>query len=455
MDKNKTKEYVAKFPIKSITKYLHQRKIYDTSELKELQASIQTTGQIDPIHVSKDEKGHYTLLAGWRRLQTVKKIGHTEISAFIYTGLTTLDQVDIALVEQVHHADMSDWDIAHFLAYYRKENPDMKLEEIASRVQKSISWVSLKLEVLKDTLPIQKAVEAEKVTEQQARLLRQLPEKLQEETVKAVEGKTVKETREIVNKTKEDNKADVLKLTLQEKQDKLKEIEDAEKELEKVKSDMSKLEGEVKALTVENKEVSGILKTVEEIEKEYLPTQRELNTVRAEITESKKLLPSYSIGDLEKDRSNIDKEIAKVQVEIDKLTAQLKKLRKDKTTKEQDRNLTQSKIGEYTSRQRKIASLETMEKQLTKRFERVTEKVGDKVKDYEKLKAKLDEHERKILDERLEKQKELNNMDKARATLQGKINNRKALETDISKLQQEIDILLDAEKVEPEKVEQV
>lgn len=81
-----------------------QRK--DLGDLSELMASIQTHGLINAIAVSEDA-GHYTLIAGERRLNACHKLGMSTIPAHVMQEIDRIDHLLLELDENDKRADLT------------------------------------------------------------------------------------------------------------------------------------------------------------------------------------------------------------------------------------------------------------------------------------------------------------------------------------------------------------
>ena len=433
------RKFKAEFPIEAIESWIYERQIIEKSALDEIQRSIRRSGVVTPIILRKQKDGTIQGLGGFLRTTACNGTGISKLPAFIYSGIDDLTAMDICLIDNVQHAEMSDWDIANCLKLYREG--DLKLEEIATRIQKSPSWISQKLAVLDDTVEIQEAVETGGITEAQARYVRRLPKELHEKAVEEVSGKTVRDTRVKVLEMQEENKAVIIEAQIREEEARLKAIDGHVKEREELRSQVSEIEGKLKALTISNREMNGVMRTVETLEEEYFPRLKELEAYRAELTETKKLLPDYDVGELGKDRKAVDEEIGKLDVKIDKANKELKKLKKDRDKLKKQRKIVHSKISEFNERQRKVRELTKLVENGQKKIGKLEGKLGEAVKDHEKLKASLAEFEQGVLEKRQGLSNELTTLKKAIFRLNGKINNRTNVEKRIASLKDELGLL--------------
>lgn len=122
------------------------RKIFKEKELKELSQSIEENGIIQPLVVTKAEKG-FELIAGERRLRAAKLAGLTKVPAII-KKVTDREKMVIAIIENVQRSDLNC--VEEALAYYQLMNEyDLTQEEVAKRLGKERSSIANFLRVLK------------------------------------------------------------------------------------------------------------------------------------------------------------------------------------------------------------------------------------------------------------------------------------------------------------------
>lgn len=122
------------------------RKIFKEKDLEELAESIKQNGIIQPLLISKAEKG-FELIAGERRLRAAKKAGLTKVPVIIKRG-TDRDKMVMSIIENVQRSDLNC--VEEALAYYNLMD-DFKLsqEEVSKRVGKERSTVANFLRILK------------------------------------------------------------------------------------------------------------------------------------------------------------------------------------------------------------------------------------------------------------------------------------------------------------------
>ena len=85
---------------------------FDETELKELSSSIKQHGILQPLIVRVREDGKtYNIVAGERRWRAAKMAGLSHVPAIVRT-LEELEQLEIALIENVQRSDLSPLDQA-------------------------------------------------------------------------------------------------------------------------------------------------------------------------------------------------------------------------------------------------------------------------------------------------------------------------------------------------------
>lgn len=94
-------------PLQSITLPSSQpRRYFDPEKLRQLTASIQQHGILEPILVRPSKKGRYELVAGERRFRAAQNIGLTSVPVTI-RELSDEEALQIALVENLQREDLN------------------------------------------------------------------------------------------------------------------------------------------------------------------------------------------------------------------------------------------------------------------------------------------------------------------------------------------------------------
>ena len=125
------------------------RKEFNQEKLEQLAASIKEHGIIQPLIVSPDKDGFYTIIAGERRWRASKLAGLKMVPVLI-KDFSEQEKSEIALVENLQREDLNPVEEA---AGYRSLMEDYHLtqEEVSKRVGRSRSAVANTLRLL--TLP--------------------------------------------------------------------------------------------------------------------------------------------------------------------------------------------------------------------------------------------------------------------------------------------------------------
>ena len=161
-------------PIKAIKPNPHQpRSKINEEKLKELAASIEEHGLIQPLIVTED-KGQYILIAGERRWRACQRIkGLTEVPVIIKEA-TPQEMLELAIIENIQRADLNALEEAY--AYQQLiDEFDLTQEKVAERVGKARSTVANLVRLIELPQNIQQAVIDGEISGTHARVLLQLP----------------------------------------------------------------------------------------------------------------------------------------------------------------------------------------------------------------------------------------------------------------------------------------
>lgn len=123
------------------------RKIFKSSDLQELTASIKENGILQPLIVTKDKERGFVLIAGERRLRAAKNAGLEKVPAVI-RKVTDRESLIFAILENVQRSDLNC--VEEALAYYQLMNDfNLTQEEVAKKLGKERSTVANFLRLLK------------------------------------------------------------------------------------------------------------------------------------------------------------------------------------------------------------------------------------------------------------------------------------------------------------------
>ena len=179
---NSDRMRVVNLPMYSIRPNPYQpRKHFDAISLKELSASIEEFGVIQPISVRRVEDG-YEIIAGERRFRAAENIGLTEIPAIIMNADENKSAL-LALLENLQREDLCFFEIAEGYQKLIREQ-GMTQDDLARKLGKSQSTVANKLRLLRLSPRVKKMIRDFSLTERHARALLNIPD--EERQMKAV-----------------------------------------------------------------------------------------------------------------------------------------------------------------------------------------------------------------------------------------------------------------------------
>ena len=162
---------VMQVPVSQVSPNPRQpRTHFDSAELEELAVSIREHGVIQPLIVSKKDKGSgYILIAGERRLQASIHAGLKTVPVIV-RQTTDQEKLLLALIENVQREDLNPLEEAN--AYQQLADEfGLSHEAISSHVGKSRVAVTNTLRLLKLPKVVQTALVEEQITEGHARAL--------------------------------------------------------------------------------------------------------------------------------------------------------------------------------------------------------------------------------------------------------------------------------------------
>jgi ParB family transcriptional regulator, chromosome partitioning protein len=176
---------ITHLPVDSIQRNPRQpREKFDDEELENLAASIREHGIIQPLIVSPEQDGTYTLIAGERRLQAARKADLQTVPVVVRHA-TDQQLLELALIENVQRADLNAIEEAEAYQHLAKEFK-MSHETIATRVGKSRSAITNTILLLDSPAAVKQALVDGRISEGHARAMRTLPAKAQEDLLKQI-----------------------------------------------------------------------------------------------------------------------------------------------------------------------------------------------------------------------------------------------------------------------------
>jgi ParB family transcriptional regulator, chromosome partitioning protein len=165
------REVVDRLPIARLTPNRFQpRTSFDESGLDELAESIRTQGIVQPLVVTPEADGTYSIVAGERRFRAAQRAGLAEVPVVVRSGLDDRSRLELALVENLQRADLNPLEEAE--AYQvLQETFALSQEEVATRVGKARPTVANALRLLKLPEEVRDLLREGKLTAGQARPL--------------------------------------------------------------------------------------------------------------------------------------------------------------------------------------------------------------------------------------------------------------------------------------------
>ena len=144
------------------------RKFFDEDALIELSENIKNFGVLQPLLVTKKDD-YYMIVAGERRWRAARMAELKEIPVIV-RDLTDREIAEISLIENLQREDLNK--IEEALAYKRLiEEFHMKQDEVAERVSKSRTTISISMRLLKLDERVQKMIIDDMIQEGHARAI--------------------------------------------------------------------------------------------------------------------------------------------------------------------------------------------------------------------------------------------------------------------------------------------
>ncbi|MFL5578054.1 MAG: ParB/RepB/Spo0J family partition protein [Gemmatimonadaceae bacterium] len=146
------------------------RKEFSEEDLAELEASLRTSGLIQPITVRRSPSGRgYELIAGERRLRAAQRIGWEEIPALV-KDIDDQMAATLALVENLQRSDLNPIEEAE--GYQRiMQEFSLTQQQVADVVGKDRSTVANALRVLSLPAAVRRMLQEGQITSGHARAL--------------------------------------------------------------------------------------------------------------------------------------------------------------------------------------------------------------------------------------------------------------------------------------------
>jgi ParB family chromosome partitioning protein len=147
---------------------------FDDAAIEELAASIKAQGVVQPLVVSPEQDGTYTIVAGERRWRASRRAGLQTVPVVVRQVADDREMLELALVENLQRSDLNALEEAE--AYLSlQEKFGLSQEDIAARVGKARTTVTNALRLLRLPDEVQELLREGRLTAGQARPLLGLP----------------------------------------------------------------------------------------------------------------------------------------------------------------------------------------------------------------------------------------------------------------------------------------
>jgi ParB family transcriptional regulator, chromosome partitioning protein len=162
---------VTSLPLAELTPNRFQpRTRFSEEALAELAKSIRAQGLVQPIVVTLEADGAYSIIAGERRWRAARLAGLESVPVVVREALSDQDRLELALVENLQRSDLNALEEAE--AYQAlQEKFGLSQEQVASRVGKGRPTVTNSLRLLKLPEPIKLLLREGRLSAGQARPL--------------------------------------------------------------------------------------------------------------------------------------------------------------------------------------------------------------------------------------------------------------------------------------------
>lgn len=164
------KESLTEVEISKISPNPHQpREFLNQQSLGELASSIEAHGILQPLVVTKKEKGQYELIAGHRRLAAAKKAKLKKVPVVVRDA-SDQQKLEMTLVENLQRDNLNPVEQAQ--AYQQLVNEfNLNQAEIAKRTGQNRSTIANVLRLITLPVEIQKGLAQGKISEGHARAI--------------------------------------------------------------------------------------------------------------------------------------------------------------------------------------------------------------------------------------------------------------------------------------------
>lgn len=121
----------------------------DSNELSELVQSIEKNGLLQPILVTSNQNGKYTILAGHRRAEAFKILGKEKIPCMLKNDVSRQDMAVFAIAENAVRVDLNPIEFAISMRHLLNEGVVESQNKLAENIGFSKGHVSKLMSILK------------------------------------------------------------------------------------------------------------------------------------------------------------------------------------------------------------------------------------------------------------------------------------------------------------------
>ena len=167
---------IEKIPVDNLVANIYQpRQEFDKESIKQLSNSIKKYGVLQPIVVTKSKGSNsYMIIAGERRWRASQLVGLDKIPAII-RSTHELEQLEIALIENVQRVDLSPLEQAESIEYLHR-NFGASYESIGEQLGKATTTIHNIVRLLQLPERANKALREKHISEGHARSILALKE---------------------------------------------------------------------------------------------------------------------------------------------------------------------------------------------------------------------------------------------------------------------------------------
>lgn len=144
------------------------RKAFDEERLKELAASIEQHGIVQPLLVKKNG-ARYTIVTGERRYRAARLLGLSTVPV-ILTDLDEQKTAEVSLIENIQREDLNPIEEANAIQFLMQQH-DLTQEEVSERIGKSRPAIANSLRLLKLEKAVQQLIYDGKLSQGHAKML--------------------------------------------------------------------------------------------------------------------------------------------------------------------------------------------------------------------------------------------------------------------------------------------